>query len=144
MSTVKDKAAEIAQPQKNGEAVKVATQKTVGEKEPPILPTKPTPANGSDPEQFKESIQPPAPISERLERLEFLNELNRQREEVTEAIEKLQRFEQSPHGGQSIIFRGANGDSTATQHPLVIEAMVQVANARLRAKLLEIEMQILL
>lgn len=107
-------------------------------------PPKVTPAPFSDPDQFRESIQPPAPISERLERLEYLNELNRQREEVTEAVEKLQRFEQSPNGGQQIIFRSANGEGTATHHPLVIEEMVTVALTRLKSKLREIEMQILL
>lgn len=98
---------------------------------------------GSDPDQFKEAIQPP-PISERLDRLDFLNSLCSQRDEVLEAIEKLNRFEQSPQGGQSIIFRGATGESTSTHHPFVIEEMVTVATRRLKAKLQEIEMMILI
>lgn len=121
------------------------TSNSTAAKEPPMLPAdKPTPAPFSDPDQFRESIAPAAPISERLERLEFLNSLCTQRDEVTEAIEKLQRFNQSPHGGQQIIFRGAGGESTATHHPIVIEAMVEVATSKLKAKLREIEMQILL
>ncbi len=128
---------------------KVQDTKTAAQKMPAISAAinetaKPTPAPFTDPDQFKESIQPPPPISERLEKLELLNKLCEQRDEVTEALEKLRQFEQSPNGGQSIIFRGADGDSTATKHPAVIEAMVQVATSRLKSKLQEIEMQILL
>lgn len=126
---------------------KVQDQKTAAQKMPPpafLAPeaapilTQSRPHVFSDPDAGKLLEQMP-PISARLEKLERLNDLCEQRDVITEALEKLQGFTQSPNGGQSVIFRGSNGESTSTQHPVVIAAMVEVAAAKLKAKLAEVE-----
>lgn len=102
-----------------------------------------TPAPFTDPDANK--VEPPIlpPINERLEKLERLNMLIAQRDEVTEALDNLQKFEQSPNGGQQVIFRSANGQSTSTQNPVAIAAMVAQGVTMLKAKLADIDSQII-
>ena len=66
---------------KKSAAEKMPAVPTVGTPEAKTTGKEPaTPAPFTDPEQFREAIQPAAPISERLERLEFLNSLCNQRD----------------------------------------------------------------
>ncbi len=108
---------------------------------------KPNPAEKpgvfSDPDTGK--AEPPAipPIAERLEKLDRLNMLIAQRDEVTEALETLQKFEQSPNGGQQVIFRTATGTTTNTQNPAAISAMVAEGIRLLKVKLADIDSQII-
>lgn len=102
-----------------------------------------TPAPFSDPDANKVEAPILPPISQRLEKLERLNVLIAQRDEVTEALENLQKFDQSPNGGQSVIFRAANGTSTQTHNPVAIAAMVAQGVTMLKAKLSDIESQII-
>jgi hypothetical protein len=106
------------------------------------MPAVKTPAPFSDPDANK--VEPPTlpPISERIEKLDRLNMLIAQRDEVTEALDNLQKFEQSPNGGQQVIFRSAGGGSTSTQNPVAIAAMVAEGVKMLKAKLADIESQI--
>jgi len=112
---------------------------TVTAKNPEVMPAVKTPAPFTDPDANK--VEPPTlpPISERIEKLDRLNVLIAQRDEVTEALDNLQKFEQSPNGGQQVIFRSANGGSTSTHNPIAISAMVAEGVKMLKAKLADIE-----
>ena len=108
----------------------------------PILPAD-RPTVFADPDAGK--VEPPTlpPIAERIEKLDRLNILIAQRDEVTEALDNLQKFEQSPNGGQQVIFRSANGGSTSTHNPVAIAAMVAEGVKMLKAKFADIESQII-
>jgi hypothetical protein len=144
MTDVKTSAA----PAKAQEETKSAAQKmqpaaTIAPKvEAPAKPAD-RPGVFSDPDAGK--VEPPTlpPIAERIEKLDRLNVLIAQRDEVTEALDNLQKFEQSPNGGQQVIFRSANGGSTSTHNPVAIAAMVAEGVKMLKAKLADIESQII-
>lgn len=135
-------------PAENGQVIiatlpKIAAQPTTEDsKQPPTLAPD-RPSVFSDAEAGKVENTPIAPISERLEKLEMLNQLIQQRDDVTEALDSLQKFEQSPNGGQQVIFRSANGTSSSTQNPVAISAMVAQGITMLKTKLFEIESQII-
>jgi DNA-directed RNA polymerase specialized sigma subunit len=86
---------------------------------------------------------PFATIAERLELMSDLDKLFTLRDDVEDALKSITDYKPSHTGGDTVIIRRQDGQSHSTSHPIVIAAMVDVAKDKLKARLEEIEQQIM-